>query len=181
MYPLPFWILPTITQLLPTVILKVLSWFQRCVRPYKDPFTCFPQPAYLTLLHFFGAAVSFLCVCFYAALLTVLTAKCVLTGYETFLYPLRFTSTVIQSILTICCILLKNNRGLKQLSDCSIWSYKAFPCFVTLQSILWFYVINQHKATHYCEAERIWHDFSFLFTNTFKIKTLFKTLFTNTF
>ncbi|XP_013882439.1 transmembrane protein 150A [Austrofundulus limnaeus] len=60
------------------------------------------NPGYLTLLHFFGAAVSFLCVCLYAALLTALTAKCVLTGYERFLYPLRLTSTVTQSILTTC-------------------------------------------------------------------------------
>ncbi|XP_041866939.1 transmembrane protein 150A [Melanotaenia boesemani] len=60
------------------------------------------NPGYLSLLHYFGAAISFICICFYTILLTALTRKCVLTGYEGVLYPLRFTSTVIQIIVTIC-------------------------------------------------------------------------------
>lgn len=60
------------------------------------------NPGYLSLLHYFGAAVSFMCICFYTVLLTELTRKCVLTGYEKVLYPLRITFTVIQTIVTIC-------------------------------------------------------------------------------
>ncbi|KAF6731425.1 Transmembrane protein 150A [Oryzias melastigma] len=57
---------------------------------------------YLPLLHYLGAAVSFTCICFYTILLTALTKKCVLTGYEKVLYPLRVVSTVVQIIVTIC-------------------------------------------------------------------------------
>ncbi|KAM7408708.1 hypothetical protein PAMA_002433 [Pampus argenteus] len=62
------------------------------------------NPRDLPLLHYLGAAISFLCVCFYTVLLTALTRKCVLTGYEKILYPLRIVSTVVQAIVTICCI-----------------------------------------------------------------------------
>ncbi|XP_069000771.1 transmembrane protein 150A isoform X1 [Embiotoca jacksoni] len=60
------------------------------------------NPHHLSLLHYLGAAVSFLCICFYTVLLTALTGKCVLTGYERVLYPFRITSTVVQTIVTIC-------------------------------------------------------------------------------
>ncbi|KAF7652397.1 hypothetical protein LDENG_00097410 [Lucifuga dentata] len=64
------------------------------------------NPGYLPLLHYLGAAVSFMCICFYTVLLTALTGKCVLTGYERFLYPSRIVSTVLQIIVTICyCVL----------------------------------------------------------------------------
>lgn len=69
---------------------------------------CPPQPGYLPLLHYLGAAISFLCICFYTVMLTALTGKCVLSGYERFLYPLRIVSTVIQITVTICCILSLN-------------------------------------------------------------------------
>ncbi|KAM4591155.1 transmembrane protein 150A [Odontesthes bonariensis] len=62
--------------------------------------TC--NPHHLSLLHYLGAAISFMCACFYCILLTALTGKCVLTGYEKVLYPLRIASTVIQIIVTIC-------------------------------------------------------------------------------
>lgn len=64
------------------------------------------NPGYLTFLHYLGAAVSFLCICFYTVLLTALTGKCLLTGYEKFLYPLRITLTVTQSIATLCYTIL---------------------------------------------------------------------------
>ncbi|XP_056252106.1 transmembrane protein 150A isoform X1 [Seriola aureovittata] len=64
------------------------------------------NPHHLSLLHYLGAAISFLCICFYTVLLTALTRKCVLTGYEKVLYPLRITSTVIQTIVTICYTIL---------------------------------------------------------------------------
>lgn len=60
------------------------------------------NPGELALLHFLGAAISFTCICFYTTLLTALTEKCVLTGYEKFLYPLRIASTVIQATVTLC-------------------------------------------------------------------------------
>lgn len=58
--------------------------------------------AYLPLLHYLGAAISFMCICFYNVLLTELTRKCALTGYERFLYPFRIVSTSLQIIVTIC-------------------------------------------------------------------------------
>ncbi|XP_059215690.1 transmembrane protein 150A [Centropristis striata] len=60
------------------------------------------NPLHLALLHYLGAAISFTCICFYTILLTALTGRCVLTGYEKILYPLRITSTVVQTIVTIC-------------------------------------------------------------------------------
>ncbi|KAK0147281.1 Transmembrane protein 150A [Merluccius polli] len=59
------------------------------------------NPGKLTFLHHLGAAISFICICFYTVLLTVLTGKCVLTGFEKYLYPFRIISSVIQVILTI--------------------------------------------------------------------------------
>ncbi|CAK6953207.1 transmembrane protein 150A [Scomber scombrus] len=64
------------------------------------------NPGYLSLLHFFGAAISFLCICFYITLLTDLTRKCSLTGYEKVLYPIRIVSTAVQVIVTICYTIL---------------------------------------------------------------------------
>ncbi|XP_067466236.1 transmembrane protein 150A [Thunnus thynnus] len=64
------------------------------------------NPHYLSLLHYLGAAISFLCICFYTVLLTDLTRKCVLTGYERVLYPLRVVSTTLQTIVTICYTIL---------------------------------------------------------------------------
>ncbi|XP_026164982.1 transmembrane protein 150A [Mastacembelus armatus] len=60
------------------------------------------NPLFLQLVHNLGAAVCFMCICFYTALLTLLTRKCVLTGYEKILYPVRISFTVIQAIATIC-------------------------------------------------------------------------------
>ncbi|XP_077585385.1 transmembrane protein 150A [Stigmatopora nigra] len=60
------------------------------------------NPGYLTLWHHAAAGVSFTCICFYTFLLTVLTSRCLLTGYENILYPLRVVSTVQQIILTLC-------------------------------------------------------------------------------
>ncbi|XP_037128253.1 transmembrane protein 150A [Syngnathus acus] len=60
------------------------------------------NPGYLTLLHHAGAGLSFLCICCYMFLLTALTNRCLLTGYENVLYPLRVVSTLQQTILTIC-------------------------------------------------------------------------------
>ncbi|XP_028279046.1 transmembrane protein 150A [Parambassis ranga] len=64
------------------------------------------NPSNVSLFHYLGAAVSFLCICFYTVLLTALTGKYVLTGYEKVLYPLRITSTVVQIIATICYTIL---------------------------------------------------------------------------
>ncbi|XP_049927104.1 transmembrane protein 150A [Epinephelus moara] len=64
------------------------------------------NPGYLALPHYFGAVISFICICFYSVLLTALTKKCVLSGYEKVLYPLRITSCVVQSIVTICHVVL---------------------------------------------------------------------------
>ncbi|KAJ8402811.1 hypothetical protein AAFF_G00364830 [Aldrovandia affinis] len=64
------------------------------------------NPGYLKLLHYLGAALSFVCLCFYCLLLTVLTSKCSLTSLAHILYPARAVSTSIQAIVTICyCIL----------------------------------------------------------------------------
>ncbi|KAF7220013.1 transmembrane protein 150A isoform X1 [Nothobranchius furzeri] len=77
----------------------------------------------LTLLHFLGAGVSFVCVSFYAVLLTELTRKCDLTGHEKVLYPLRFISTVIQIFATIfyAFFYIQNNSFYNQLSAVFEW------------------------------------------------------------
>uniref|UniRef100_UPI0037E908A7 transmembrane protein 150A n=1 Tax=Semicossyphus pulcher TaxID=241346 RepID=UPI0037E908A7 len=64
------------------------------------------NPSYLAILHYFGAAISFTCICFYSVLLTWLTGKCSLSGYEKVLQPLRIISTVVQAIVTMCHIIL---------------------------------------------------------------------------
>ncbi|KAJ8013798.1 hypothetical protein DPEC_G00033530 [Dallia pectoralis] len=64
------------------------------------------NPVSLTMGHYLGAAVSFMCICFYTLLLTVLTGKCVLTRLEWLLYPARIVSTGIQIVATICYTIL---------------------------------------------------------------------------
>lgn len=59
------------------------------------------NPKEVALLHYLGAAVSFVCLCFYCLLLTVLTNKCVLSGLERYLLPGRIISTTIQILVTI--------------------------------------------------------------------------------
>ncbi|MEQ2225301.1 hypothetical protein ILYODFUR_016048 [Ilyodon furcidens] len=59
------------------------------------------NPGDVTLMHYLGAAVSFTCACFYTVLLSALTRKCSLTGFERFLFPLRVVFTVVQIIVTI--------------------------------------------------------------------------------
>ncbi|KAJ8248540.1 hypothetical protein GJAV_G00243100 [Gymnothorax javanicus] len=63
------------------------------------------NPAYLSLLHYLGAAISFVCLCFYCLLLTVLTRNYTLSGLEFLLYPVRIFSTAIQAISTVCYII----------------------------------------------------------------------------
>ncbi|KAF5900919.1 transmembrane protein, partial [Clarias magur] len=59
------------------------------------------NPAELIFLHNLGAALSFICVCFYTVLLTFLTSRCMLTGLECFLYPIRIVFSSIQVTVTI--------------------------------------------------------------------------------
>ncbi|XP_073338737.1 transmembrane protein 150A [Pagrus major] len=81
------------------------------------------NPGHLSLLHYLGAAISFMCICFYTVLLTALTGKCVLTGYEKVLYPLRILSTVNQTIVTICYTVLfaQDNYFYRHLSAVFEW------------------------------------------------------------
>lgn len=64
------------------------------------------NPADVTLMHYLGAAVSFTSASFYTILLSALTAKCVLTGFEWFLFPLRIALTVVQITVTVCYTIL---------------------------------------------------------------------------
>ncbi|XP_067277215.1 transmembrane protein 150A [Pseudorasbora parva] len=59
------------------------------------------NPVELLLLHYLGAALSFVFVCLYMTILTSLTGKCTLTGCERILYPLRIISSTIQISATI--------------------------------------------------------------------------------
>lgn len=59
------------------------------------------NPGELMFLHNLGAALSFVCICFYTVLLTHLTRRCMLTGLEHFLYPLRIVFSSIQVTLTV--------------------------------------------------------------------------------
>ncbi|XP_048060219.1 transmembrane protein 150A [Megalobrama amblycephala] len=59
------------------------------------------NPVELLLLHYLGAALSFVSVCLYMTILTSLTSKCMLTGFERVLYPLRTISSFFQISATI--------------------------------------------------------------------------------
>uniref|UniRef100_H3CTD3 CWH43-like N-terminal domain-containing protein n=1 Tax=Tetraodon nigroviridis TaxID=99883 RepID=H3CTD3_TETNG len=59
------------------------------------------NPGDLPMLHYLGAALSFMSICFFTSILTALTRLCVLSGYERILYPLRTVSAVLQIVLTI--------------------------------------------------------------------------------
>ncbi|KAL4640658.1 transmembrane protein 150A-like [Arapaima gigas] len=59
------------------------------------------NPGSLQLLHYLGAAVSFVCLCFYCLLLTVLTNRVPLTNWAHLLHPSRCVATSVQVIVTI--------------------------------------------------------------------------------
>ncbi|XP_066548859.1 transmembrane protein 150A [Amia ocellicauda] len=59
------------------------------------------NPGSVRLLHYMGAAVSFVSLCFYALIVTFLTWRCYISGLEHILAPIRMISTVIQSFSTI--------------------------------------------------------------------------------
>ncbi|XP_036402251.1 transmembrane protein 150A [Megalops cyprinoides] len=82
------------------------------------------NPRYLVLLHYLGAALSFVCLCFYCLLLTVLTGKCTLTGLTHILYPARVVSTCVQILVTICyCILFAQEEWMyKHMSAVFEWT-----------------------------------------------------------
>ncbi|XP_065153230.1 transmembrane protein 150A [Paramisgurnus dabryanus] len=63
------------------------------------------NPEKLMVLHYLGAGLSFVCICLYTTILTYLTGKCSLTGYERFLYPLRVVFSTIQISATILYII----------------------------------------------------------------------------
>ncbi|KAM3606650.1 uncharacterized protein V6R79_020526 [Siganus canaliculatus] len=81
------------------------------------------NPVSLPFLHYLGAAISFTCICFYTVMLTALTGKCVLTGYERILYPLRIISTMAQTVVTICYAILfaQNEYFYRHLSALFEW------------------------------------------------------------
>ncbi|KAG9275243.1 transmembrane protein 150A [Astyanax mexicanus] len=85
------------------------------------------NPAELVLLHYLGAALSFVCICFYTVLLTSLTSRCGLTGMESFLYPLRIVSTSIQVVVTIlyCIFFVQTSYYFKHLSAVFEWTLSA--------------------------------------------------------
>ncbi|KAK1791583.1 hypothetical protein P4O66_013585, partial [Electrophorus voltai] len=82
------------------------------------------NPTELELLHNLGAALSFVCVCIYTALLTSLTSRCALTGLEHFLYPLRIISSSIQVIMTIlyCIFFVQKEDYYKHISAIFEWT-----------------------------------------------------------
>ncbi|XP_006630641.2 transmembrane protein 150A [Lepisosteus oculatus] len=59
------------------------------------------NPVHVRWLHYLGAALGFVCLCFYTLILTILTSKCFITGLERFLAPLRIILTVVQALSTI--------------------------------------------------------------------------------
>ncbi|XP_017580989.1 transmembrane protein 150A [Pygocentrus nattereri] len=82
------------------------------------------NPAELVLLHYLGAALSFVCVCFYTSLLTSLTSRCALTGLEHFLYPIRIIFTSIQVLVTIfyCIFFVQKDYYYKHISAIFEWT-----------------------------------------------------------
>ncbi|XP_076142294.1 transmembrane protein 150A [Alosa pseudoharengus] len=82
------------------------------------------NPAELVLLHYLGAAVSFVCLCFYSLLLTWLTSRCLLTGLERYLYPARVISTSIQILVTIlyCIFFVQTDYFYRHISAIFEWT-----------------------------------------------------------
>ncbi|KAJ8250848.1 hypothetical protein COCON_G00227700 [Conger conger] len=70
------------------------------------------NPGDLTVLHYLGAAISFVSLCFFTLLMTLLTRKCSLSGLDFLLYPVRIASTTIQVIATIsyCICFVKDDH-----------------------------------------------------------------------
>lgn len=81
------------------------------------------NPLYLSLLHYLGAALSFTCICFYAVMLTELTRRCVLTGYERLLYPYRIVSTALQICLTICYMIFFTQDSYPYMHLCAVFEW----------------------------------------------------------
>ncbi|XP_028845261.1 transmembrane protein 150A [Denticeps clupeoides] len=81
------------------------------------------NPVEVALLHYLGAAVSFVCICFYCTLLTALTSKCILSGLENFLYPARIVSTCIQVTVTViyCIFFAQTDSYYKHMSAVFEW------------------------------------------------------------
>ncbi|XP_051504846.1 transmembrane protein 150A-like [Myxocyprinus asiaticus] len=81
------------------------------------------NPVELLLLHYLGAALSFVCVCLYITILTSLTSKCMLTGCEWLLYPLRILSATIQISATIlyCIFFIQEDSFYKHISAVFEW------------------------------------------------------------
>ncbi|KAI1894249.1 hypothetical protein AGOR_G00113870 [Albula goreensis] len=107
------------------------------------------NPGYLMLLHYLGAAVSFVCLCFYCLLLTVLTNKCSLTGFENILYPIRVVSTLIQITVTICyCIFFaQEDYVYKHLSAVFEWFLSVNMEFFELTFVVEFYSFSSSMLT----------------------------------
>ncbi|KAL2083613.1 hypothetical protein ACEWY4_021386 [Coilia grayii] len=82
------------------------------------------NPVDLWLLHYLGAAISFVCLCFYCVLLTSLTNRCVLTGLERYLYPVRIISSSIQISVTIlyCIFFAQEDYFFRHISAIFEWT-----------------------------------------------------------
>ncbi|XP_048863392.1 transmembrane protein 150A [Brienomyrus brachyistius] len=102
------------------------------------------NPGYLVLLHYLGAAVSFICICFYCLLLTVLTGNCFLTGKEKVLYPVRVLSTALQVLVTLlyCIFFAQEPYPLKHLSAVFEWILSMNLELFELSFVFEFYVFS---------------------------------------
>ncbi|XP_064173086.1 transmembrane protein 150A [Anguilla rostrata] len=102
------------------------------------------NPGYLMTLHYLGAAISFVCLCFYTLLLTLLTSRCTLSGLEFLLYPARIIFTIIQVIATICycAFFAKDEHFYNHLSAVFEWILSANMELFELSFVVEFYIFS---------------------------------------
>ncbi|XP_012694129.1 transmembrane protein 150A [Clupea harengus] len=107
------------------------------------------NPAQLSMLHYLGAAVSFVCLCFYCVLLTSLTNRCLLTGLERYLYPARIVSTVIQVTVTIlyCIFFAQEDYFYKHISAIFEWTLSVNIEAFELSFVVEFYFFSSSMLT----------------------------------
>ncbi|XP_030628904.1 transmembrane protein 150A [Chanos chanos] len=113
------------------------------------------NPGELVLLHYLGAAVSFVCVCLYCILLTSLTIRCLLTGMESVLYPVRIVSTSIQITVTViyCIFFVQEVYFYKHISAVFEWILSVNMELYELTFIVEFYYFSSSMLSTLLEKK----------------------------
>ncbi|XP_063047554.1 transmembrane protein 150A [Engraulis encrasicolus] len=107
------------------------------------------NPAEVRLLHYLGAAISFVCLCFYCVLLTSLTSRCLLTGLERYLYPLRIVLATIQISVTIlyCIFFVQKDYFYRHISAIFEWTLSVNIEVFELSYVVEFFFFSSSMLT----------------------------------